>query len=110
MQVVVYGKKECDLCESAQRKLRHLLDQWGMLDRIPIVFMDMGSVDGAAEGDFFDVFEIPTVTIVQGKTMLARWDGQAPHSEELAAIVCKDSKPVQVPVAEIAYQVPVPAV
>ena len=54
--------------------------------------MDMESEFGAAEADFFDVFGIPTVLLFENKSnkseVVARWDGKAPPSEELHALVC----------------------
>jgi len=42
----------------------------------------------AAESDFFDVFEIPSVLVLEGDSeVLARWDGSAPRSEELHEVL-----------------------
>ena len=84
MILEIYGKQGCDLCHSARRKIGHLLNKWSMGDEVEVKFMDTDTVDGAAEADFFDVFEIPSVLIKESKDeVLARWDGEAPPSDEL---------------------------
>jgi hypothetical protein len=49
----------------------------------------METVDGAAEGDFYDVFEIPSV-LLKGEEdrVVARWDGTPPPSGELEQRLC----------------------
>ena len=84
MIIEVYGKPDCGLCKSANRKIAHLLQKWSLDGAVQVVFRDMETVDGAADGDFHDVFEIPSVLLKQGADqVLARWDGQAPPSDEL---------------------------
>lgn len=85
MTIHVYGKQNCDLCDSAKKKIKHFLDRWGVEDEVEVAFMDMeGDFHAAAEGDFFDVFEIPTVMVMQDEWKVkARWDGEAPPSGEL---------------------------
>ena len=84
----VYGKKGCKLCKSAKKKVEVLLDRWGVSERHEVELMDMETVHGAAEGDFFDVFEIPTVMVMRDRSSVAaRWDGSPPPSEELQELL-----------------------
>ena len=84
MIIEIYGKQDCKLCQSAKRKVAHFLRRWALQDQVEVVFQDMETVDGAAEGDFFDVFDIPSVLLKRGRDeVVARWDGQAPPSDEL---------------------------
>ena len=86
MHIEIYGKQECDLCHSARKKINVMLKKWSMDEDIEVKFMDTDTVDGAAEADFFDVFEIPSVMVKEGQDdVLARWDGEAPPSDELKA-------------------------
>jgi len=95
MRIFVYGKNGCDLCKSAQTKVRHFLDKWGVSASVEVLFMDMETEFGAAEGDFYDVFEIPSVLVMTDDGRLAgRWDGQAPASEELKAVALPPSQAV----------------
>lgn len=86
MRVEIYGKQGCTLCKSACKKVEHFLAQKGLEDGVQVKFMDMETEEGAAEGDFFDVFQIPTVLLIEDEgPPLARWDGKAPASRELEA-------------------------
>jgi glutaredoxin len=89
MIIHVYGKDGCRLCHSAEKKLNHFLDRWGVDEEVEIAFLDMeNDYHAAAEGDFFDVFDIPTVMVMKDESnVLARWDGHPPHSDELKEIV-----------------------
>ena len=91
MRVEVFGKQGCDLCKSAIRKLTHLVEQWNITTAVPISLVDVETEDGAARGDFYDVFDVPTVLLLKDdQQVLARWDKQAPHSEELKKLLCPD--------------------
>ena len=95
MTIFVYGKNGCDVCKSAQNKVRHFLDRWSVGHSVEVVFMDMETEFGAAEGDFYDVFEVPSVLVMTDDGRLAgRWDGQAPPSEELKAVALPPSQAV----------------
>ena len=84
MIIEIYGKQDCALCESAKKKIAHFLKQWDQAEEVQVVFHDMETIEGAAEGDFFDVFDIPSVLLKdKDDAVLARWDGQAPPSDEL---------------------------
>jgi len=84
MIIEIYGKQDCALCESAKRKVEHLLNKWQMKGAVQVVFHDVETIEGAAQGDFFDVFEVPTVLLKQNAdSVVARWDGKAPPSDEL---------------------------
>ncbi len=89
MIIEIYGKQNCSLCESAKRKVSHLLSKWQVEGQVQVVFHDMETVDGAAEGDFYDVFQIPSVLLKgDGDDVLARWDGTPPASAELQQRLC----------------------
>ena len=84
MIIEIYGKQDCALCESAKKKIAHFLKQWDQAEEVQVVFHDMETIEGAAEGDFFDIFDIPSVLLKdKDDAVLARWDGQAPPSDEL---------------------------
>ena len=84
MTIRVYGKQGCKLCKSAQKKLSHFLNKWGVGGEVDVTFLDMETEFGAAEGDFFDVFDVPTVMLMKDEwEVVARWDGGAPPSAEL---------------------------
>jgi hypothetical protein len=87
--IEIYGKKDCKLCESAHKKVEHFLQKWELGKTVRIVFQDMTTEHGAAEGDFFDVFQVPSVLLKRdADSVVARWDGEAPPSEELQQRLC----------------------
>jgi len=89
MIIEIYGKQNCKLCESAKKKVSHFLEKWGMKDNVKIVFQDMETEDGAAEGDFFDVFDIPSVLLKSDSdVVIDRWNGMAPPSADLQSRLC----------------------
>jgi len=86
MIIEIYGKQGCDLCKSTKRKIEHLLSKWSLGPKVQLVFQDTDTEHGAAEADFFDVFEVPTVLLkrqVGDAEVLARWDRKPPPSNEL---------------------------
>ncbi len=91
MKIEIYGKQGCTLCESARKKVEHFLQRWDAARRVQLSFVDMETEDGAAEGDFFDVFDVPTVLLLKNdRELVARWDGKAPPSAELQMLVRPD--------------------
>lgn len=89
MKIEIYGKESCSLCQSAKKKIGHFLRKWEVGESVEIVFQDMETVDGAADGDFYDVFDIPSVLLKEeDEQVVARWDGQAPPSGELEKRLC----------------------
>ena len=84
MIIEIYGKQDCKLCESAKKKISHFLSRWNMAQEVNVVFQDMDTEHGAAEGDFFDVFEIPSVLLKRdADVVIDRWEGKPPQSDEL---------------------------
>lgn len=85
MLIEIYGKQDCPLCQSAKKKVNHLLTKWDMSNSVRVVFLDMATPQGAAEGDFYDVFDIPAVLLkdARGDAVLSRWDGMAPPGDQL---------------------------
>jgi thiol-disulfide isomerase/thioredoxin len=92
MYIEVYGKKECGLCDSAKKKINRLLHKWEMNEEVELVFRDMETVEGAAEGDFYDVFDIPTVLVKDGDDVVARWDDHRFSSQDLRTALAQDRR------------------
>jgi hypothetical protein len=87
MYIEVYGKLNCKLCKSAQKKLAHFLNKWQVAEQVDIRFQDMETIDGAAEGAFYDVLEIPATLVKDGDAVLWRWDHMQPDSRELFEVL-----------------------
>jgi len=85
MMVVIFGKDDCRLCKAAQKKVAFFLNQWSLTEKVPLKFYDISTIDGMAEGAFYDVLEIPTTIIFNNGKSLVRWEGTLPPSSELGA-------------------------
>ena len=83
MEVRIFGKLNCARCETTKKKIAFFLDKWRLSDAVPVVFFDMDTMDGRAEGAFDDVVSVPTTILRRDETSLARWDGTVPDSKEL---------------------------
>jgi len=44
---------------------------------------DLDTVDGLAEGAYWDVMAVPTLIVERGRKVVARWDGQVPREADL---------------------------
>ncbi len=51
-QILVFGKQDCAKCETTKKKIGHFLTKWGIDSKVGIVFHDIETVDGRAEGAF----------------------------------------------------------
>ncbi|HUU31519.1 MAG TPA: hypothetical protein VMY69_05400 [Phycisphaerae bacterium] len=87
MRFEVFGKTGCAKCTSTKDKLNHLLAKVPA-DGASVLFIDVESIDGMAEGAFHDVHRVPT-TILRSDDgePLARWDGCIPPSVEVQSFL-----------------------
>ena len=89
MRFEVYGRQGCNLCKSAHKKLTLFLEKQGVGGDVELNFVDMETEDGAAEGDFYDVFHVPTVLLLKDDSqILGRWEGKPPATQELEGLIC----------------------
>ena len=82
-KVIIFGKQNCAKCTTTKNKVGHYINKWGLDGEVPVVFMDMESVDGLTEGSFRDVWDIPTTIVESAEATVARWNGEVPKSELL---------------------------
>ncbi len=82
MNVKVFGKPGCEFCKTTMKKFETFFTLWKIGERVSLSFYDMETVDGLAEGAFLSVVKIPTSIIEKDGTVVARWDGKVPVSEE----------------------------
>ena len=84
MRFEVFGKPDCVLCQSTKDKLTHLLTKGQAADAIGLSFVDMNSIQGRAEGAFYDVRHVPTTLLwSDDEEPLARWEGCIPPAAEI---------------------------
>jgi len=84
MRFEVFGKPGCAMCQSTKDKLAHLLAKGQAAGAIGLSFVDMNSIQGRAEGAFYDVRHAPTTLLwSDDEEPLARWEGCIPPSAEI---------------------------
>ena len=83
MEIQIFGKTDCGKCEAAKKKVAFFIDTWGLAAQVAVKFVDMETVDGRAEGAFYDVAKVPTILVLDGGAETARWDTEIRDSNEL---------------------------
>ncbi|MBI4845840.1 MAG: thioredoxin family protein [Candidatus Omnitrophica bacterium] len=83
MKIKVFGKKGCAKCETTKNKLTHFITKWDVDNKVELVFHDMDTIDGMAEGAYNDVLHIPTTIVEKENQVVARWDGEVPISDKV---------------------------
>ena len=87
MEVKVFGKPGCEYCKTTVKKFETFFGRWNIDQSVvKLGFFDMETVDGLAEGAFYSVTKIPSTVIEKEGTILARWDGKVPLSEEFKGL------------------------
>jgi len=82
LMVKMFGKESCGKCKSAKNKLKFFISKWNFAEMVELLFYDMDTVDGMAEGAYYNVLNIPTTIFEKDGSQLVRWDGEVPKSEE----------------------------
>ena len=72
MKIKIFGKSDCAKCETTKNKVRHFIGKWDAQEKVDIMFHDMETIDGMAEGAYHDVLEIPTTIIEKDEEVLDR--------------------------------------
>lgn len=95
MEVKVFGKPGCEYCKTTMKKFETFFGRWNIGDAcVKLSFFDMETVDGLAEGAFYEVTKIPSTVIERDSSVLRRWDGVVPLSEEFKEFFSDLSGPV----------------
>jgi len=92
MNIRIFGKETCSLCQSAKKKISFFLAHWNCQDKIEVTYYNLDNPDGLAEGAFYDVGKIPTTILEKNGEIIKKWEGTVPLSEELKESLSKISK------------------
>ena len=84
-KVLVFGKETCAKCKTTKNKVTHYMSKWGLVGEVPLVFMDVDTLEGMSEGAFRDVWKVPTTIVEHSSGTVTRWDGEVPNSDSLRA-------------------------
>ncbi len=89
MIIEIYGKQGCSLCQSAKKKIGLLLDKWQIAEQRGHRLPGHGDAGRRGRGGLLRRLRHPLRAAQAGHDkVLARWDGQAPPSEELHKRLC----------------------
>ncbi|MCU0640817.1 MAG: thioredoxin family protein [Candidatus Margulisbacteria bacterium] len=96
MEVKVFGKPGCEYCKTTMKKFETFFGRWNIDDsKVKLSFFDMETtMDGLAEGAFYEVSKIPATVIEQNGSIVKRWDGVVPLSEDFKQYFAQFSGPV----------------
>ncbi len=87
VKINVFGKQDCPKCHTTRNKLEHFVSRWKMERKVNVVFHDLDTVDGLAEGAFYDVNEVPLTIVECDGRSIARWDGEVPNSQAVRLVL-----------------------
>ena len=87
VRISIFGKQGCAKCDTTKRKLSHLLGRWELDKKVALIFHDMDTLEGRAEGAFYDVLNIPMTMIETGEGRVSRWDGDIPNSDAVRLVI-----------------------
>lgn len=83
VEIRIFGKTDCAKCEAVKKKVNFFLEKWGVAGQVPVIFVNLDTVEGRADGAFYDVATVPTTVVFDGETEAGRWDGTALESDAL---------------------------
>ncbi len=86
-KIYIFGRQTCPVCKNAYEKFSYFKDKKEI--DAPIEYIDMDTVDGMAEGAFYEVSDIPTVIIFENEQEIVRWSKKLPVSEEFLPYLTK---------------------
>ena len=87
VRISIFGKPGCARCDTTKKKLNHFLGKWELEHNVDLIFHDIDTLDGRAEGAFYDVSDIPLTVIEKEGQQVARWDGEVPNSDLVRAAI-----------------------
>lgn len=84
MEVIIFGKIKCGKCKGTQSRVSVLIEKMGLSEKVLMRFVDVETIDGRAEGAFYDVYDAVPVTIIRNDGRdVRRWEGVMPRTDEL---------------------------
>ena len=85
--IKLFGKPGCAKCKTTKNKLEFFLPKWNVSNQVKMSFYDMDTVEGLAEGAFYDVDNVPTTIVEKDGKEIKRWELEVPPSKEMEALV-----------------------
>ena len=85
--IKVFGKSGCAKCKTTKSKLEFFMPKWNVSNQVKMSFYDMDTVEGLAEGAFYDVDNIPTTLVEKAGKEIKRWELEVPPSVDIEALI-----------------------
>ncbi len=85
--IKVFGKPDCAKCKTTKNKLEFFLPKWNVSDQVKMSFYNMDTVEGLAEGAFYNVDNIPTTLVEKDGKEIKRWELEVPPSGEIEVLI-----------------------
>lgn len=83
--LLIFGKEGCEACKRVFHKMEYFKNNY--LPELEILYYDMETVDGLAEGAYRDVSDVPTVILEKDGKELERWKKIPPTYKRLREIL-----------------------
>ncbi len=80
-----FGKAGCSVCKKVYKKIEYFKNNH--LPEAEILYYDMETVDGLAEGAYHDVSAVPTIILERDGKELGRWQEIPPTFKTLQQIL-----------------------
>ncbi len=87
VHIKIFGKQGCAKCKTTKSKIEFFINKWDLADKLIISFLDMDSVEGLTEAAMNDVLDIPATILEKEGSVVARWDGEVPKSDEFKTYI-----------------------
>ncbi|MCP4482799.1 MAG: hypothetical protein GY817_08705 [bacterium] len=86
IHIKIFGKHNCDACNSTKQKFKIFLEKWDKTKEVKIDFYDLDTAEGLTEGTMTDATDIPSTIILKDEIEVRRWNGEVPLSKEFKDI------------------------
>lgn len=80
MEIKLFGREMCHGCKVVKEEILSLIEQGD--SKVRFNYYDLDTVDGLAEGSFYEVQQVPTILILNNDKVLERFSGELPPDFE----------------------------
>lgn len=88
MELIVFGTPTCPKCKITVKELQALIDAQNLQKAVEFKYLDMTTVDGLAEGAFYDVGTVPTTILFDKESeIIGRWEGDVPPMKDVTTLI-----------------------
>ncbi|MEO0098507.1 MAG: thioredoxin family protein [candidate division WOR-3 bacterium] len=85
LSFLVFGKTGCPICKKVYQKIEYFKNKY--LPEGKVIYYDLETVDGLAEGSYRDISEVPTVLLEKDGEEIGRWEKIPPTYKNLRELL-----------------------